>query len=71
MSLIHYREKQNLTQKQLSNIMKVSQPTISKWENKKIVPNAKTMLILANALQVDVQDIINCFIDETEKDKEE
>lgn len=71
MSLIHYREKQNLTQKQLSNIMKVSQPTISKWENKKIVPNAKTMLILANALQVDVQDIINCFIDETEKDKGE
>ena len=71
MSLIHYREKHNLTQKQLSNIMKVSQPTISKWENKKIVPNAKTMLILANALQVDVQDIINCFIDETEKDKEE
>ena len=69
MSLVNLREKQNLTQQQLSAIMNVSQPTISKWENKKIVPDAKTMLNLAGVLKVDVQVIIDCFIDE--KNKEE
>ena len=69
MSLVNLREKQNLTQQQLSAIMNVSQPTISKWENKKIVPDAKTMLNLAGVLKVDVQVIIDCFIDEKKKEE--
>ncbi len=69
MSLVNLREKQNLTQQQLSAIMNVSQPTISKWENKKIVPDAKTMLNLAGVLKVDVQVIIDCFIEEKKKEE--
>ena len=69
MSLVNLREKQNLTQQQLSAIMNVSQPTISKWENKKIVPDAKTMLNLAGVLKVDVRVIIDCFIEEKKKEE--
>lgn len=68
MNLKNFRKERNFTQKQLSRIMKVSQPTISKWEHKKNVPDAKTLSNLSKELKVDVNEILNCFIDEKEND---
>lgn len=60
-----------LSQAQLGKLIGLSDVAICYYEKGKRVPNLPTMKKLANALQVDVQDIINCFIDETEKNKEE
>ena len=59
------------TQMQVAERLGVRQQTVSKWCNGKSTPALSIMTKLADVLKVDVQDIINCFIDETEKNKEE
>ena len=46
--LIYVRATLNLTQTELANELKVSFPTISRWENGKSNPTKKALVIFAN-----------------------
>ena len=43
--LIYVRAKLNLTQSELAERLKVSFPTISRWENDKVEPTKKAMMV--------------------------
>lgn len=57
-----------LTQIQIAKRLGVKQQTVSKWCNKKSTPALSIMSKLADVLKVDVQEIINCFMEKTEKE---
>ena len=46
------REDRKISQKQLAEILRVSQQTVAKWETEKATPNPQTVVKLANILQV-------------------
>ena len=50
------REKRNLTQKQLAELMGVKQSNISRWEAGTYQPNATTLKKMAG--------VLNCYIDD-------
>jgi Predicted transcriptional regulators len=52
------RKKINLTQKELAELVYVSDKTISKWETGKSVPDLSTLAILAKALEVSLIDLL-------------
>ena len=56
MKLKEFRVKSGMDQSELADMLKVSQTTISMWENNKTVPRTKNLLKIATAL--------NCTIDE-------
>ena len=60
--------KQNSSQRDLANALSVSQPLISFWCTGKRVPRMTTCIQIAEVLKVDVQEIIDCFIEKTEKE---
>lgn len=62
MNLIQLRNSKNLTQKQLANLINVTQTAISKFEKNIAIPKFHTMQKLADALEVDLQTIVECFI---------
>ena len=53
------REKQNITQSQLANIINVSDKTISKWETGKGLPDISLIEPLSKALKVSVIELMN------------
>ena len=53
------REKHELTQLELANILNVSDKTISKWETGKGLPDITLIEPLANALNVSVIELMN------------
>lgn len=53
------REKKNLTQKQLADILLVSDKTISKWETQKGLPDITLLEPLAKALNVSVTELLS------------
>ena len=53
------RESKNLTQKQLGEIISVSDKTISKWETEKGLPDITLLEPLAGALGVSVAEILS------------
>ncbi len=55
------REKSNITQTQLAEILRVKQNTISMWETGKSMPKLKDLPRIASALGVSVEEIVNCF----------
>lgn len=52
------REKKNLTQKQLADILVVSDKTISKWETGKGLPDVGIIMELAGALGVSLAELL-------------
>lgn len=52
------REKKQLTQKQLADILRVSDKTISKWETERGLPDISLISPLASALSVSVAEIL-------------
>ena len=53
------REKQNLTQIELADIIGVSDKTISKWETGKGLPDISLIESLAKALKVSIIELIS------------
>lgn len=53
------REEMKLTQKDLANMINVSEKTISKWENKKGMPDISILPNLAKALGLSVSELIS------------
>lgn len=53
------RKKKNLTQKQLADILLVSDKTISKWETDKGIPDIGIIEELAGALGVSIAELLN------------
>ena len=52
------REKKNLTQKQMSEILEVSKSNISKYENESIEPNIETLMRYANYFNVSIDFLL-------------
>lgn len=52
------REKKGLTQKELANVLCVSDKTVSKWENKKGLPDIGILADLAKSLGVSVAELL-------------
>lgn len=53
------RKAQNLTQKQLADILSISDKTISKWECGKGLPEVSLMLPLCDTLHITVNDLLS------------
>ncbi len=53
------REKKNLTQKQLGEIISVSDKTVSKWETEKGLPDISLLEPLSSALGVSVAELLS------------
>ncbi len=68
MNFKNYLKTNNLTQTEIANKLKVTQSAVSLWVLGKCSPKFGTMQKLADALDVDLITIVNCF---TEKDKSE
>ena len=52
------RKEKNLTQRQLADILSISDKTISKWECGKGLPEVSLMIPLCDALQITVNDLL-------------
>lgn len=64
------RKSKNFTTKDLSQKVNLTRNAISQYETGKRTPNLETMQKLADALNVDLQIIVNCFIkDKDDKNK--
>lgn len=55
------REKAGLTQAEFAKKIGKAQPTVSLWESGKAKPNISEAIIIASALGVTVEEIVNCF----------
>ena len=55
----HLREKRNMTQAKLAEILGVSSKTISKWETAKGLPDISLLQPLAQALGISVIELMN------------
>ncbi len=60
-------ENKSMTQNLLSKTIGVSQPAISKWCTGKSEPSLYYMQKLADALEVDLQTIVACFVQDNKK----
>ncbi len=52
------RKARNITQKQLADMLSISDKTVSKWECGKGLPEVSLMLPLCDALQITVNDLL-------------
>ena len=53
------REKKNMTQLQLADILKVSDKTVSKWETAKGYPDITLLEPIADAFEISVPELIS------------
>lgn len=63
------RKEKGLTQKDLANILYVSESTVSKWEQNRANPDITLILTLANALDVSEHELITASIDTEQREK--
>jgi len=54
-----HRQHQDLSQRQLSELARVPQSTLSRIERGEVLPDILTFRRLANALEVDVEDLLD------------
>ena len=52
------REQKGLTQKQLGQLLYVSDKTVSRWENNQIYPDITMLLDISRVLEIDYQELI-------------
>ena len=52
------RKSKNLTQRQLADLLSISDKTVSKWETGKGLPDVSLMLPLCRALDLTVNDLL-------------
>ena len=52
------REQKGLTQKQLGQLLYVSDKTVSRWENNQIYPDITMLLDISKVLEIDYQQLI-------------
>ena len=63
MVLKELREKNNLSQQELSDKLDVKRSTYAMWETGKSVPKTTDLPKIAKLLNVTVLDVVNCFAD--------
>ncbi len=56
------RKKKNITIKELALKLKLTRNAITQYETGKRTPSLQTMQKLADALEVDLQTIFECFV---------
>lgn len=56
--IIEYRKQQALSQKELAEMVGVSNKAVSKWENGESMPKMSTMIKLAEIFNIDVNDLV-------------
>ena len=66
--ILENRKKKNLTQNDLAKRLKVSNYTISNWENGKSMPSYELLIPLTKELDISISELIN---GEYESEKEE
>ena len=66
--ILENRKKKNLTQNELAKMLKVSNHTISNWENGKSMPSYELLVPLTKELDISITELIN---GEFESNKEE
>lgn len=54
------RKAKNMTQKDLAEMIGVSDKTISKWENGNSIPDTSILLSLCQALDISVNELVSC-----------
>lgn len=54
------RKQKGMTQKELADIVGVSDKTISKWEHVKSLPDTALLLTLCKALDISVNELVTC-----------
>ena len=59
MNIKKMREKRNLTQENLAEILNVSQSTVAMWETDKALPRADKLPAIAKALGCTIDDLLN------------
>lgn len=64
--LAKLRKSKKLTQRELASKLNISRTAISSYENN-VVPPLDTMRKLADALEVDLNTIVNCFLHEKDQ----
>ncbi len=57
-TLCHLREERNLTQRELAEILNVSDKAVSKWENGQAIPRMDTLERIAETLDTTVEELI-------------
>ena len=57
-SIKEYRQKNNITQNRLGEILNLTAKTISKYENGKIIPNADIIINILSTLKLDIKDVL-------------
>ncbi len=62
-NLKNLRERVNLTQNDLSKMLKIARQSISKWENDQTTPSVSLLVNQANALNCTLEELLNVKID--------
>ena len=62
------RKKQGLTQQQLADKLNLSNKTISKWESGSGSPDISNLPVLAEALEISVDELLNGELNELKSD---
>ena len=56
-NLIKIRKKANLKQEEMASLINVSPKTISSWENNRNLPSIEMIILIANTLNIKIDDI--------------
>lgn len=59
MSILKFRKKAGLTQRQLADLVEVDQAAVSNWELGKSAPQRKTLPKIAKALGCEIEDLLS------------
>ena len=65
------RQKQKLTQKELGDLINVSDKTVSRWETDKCLPDVTMMSSIATALGVTVAELYDCVDENTQSQEKD